>query len=121
MPEPILDTDSLLRRVIFTDPNYVRPDHTVSSFAFTPRKIEGALERGLSVDIERLTTYERSIVDRSRFRLYSLATSSIRGIGLDCEHDPLPDNAAHALILGNITKSMAKRLSQMAIRVRYPD
>jgi hypothetical protein len=60
MKEIIGDEDNLLRRVVFTNPHYVKPDQTVSSFAFTPRKINGVPE-GLSVDIERLTTYEASI------------------------------------------------------------
>jgi hypothetical protein len=54
MPDAVLDTDDLLRRVIFTDPNYIRPDFTITSFAFTPRKINGVLESGLSVDISLL-------------------------------------------------------------------
>jgi len=69
MPEQVLDIDDLLRRVIYVHPNYVRPDQTVTSFAFTPRKINGIAEEGLSVDISRFTTYEASIKDRARYRL----------------------------------------------------
>src|SRR4051812_9877468 len=97
MPEDILDTDKLLRRVIFTNPSYVRPDLTLTSFAFTPRKQNGIQERGLSVDIERLTTYEISIKDRFNYRLYSINAGYVRQLGLDCEHDPIEGNEAHAL------------------------
>ncbi len=54
--EDVLDDDRLLGRVRFTDPNYVREDMTVTSFAFKLRQSE----KGLSVDIERLTTYKKA-------------------------------------------------------------
>ena len=119
MPEAILDSDDLLRRIIFTDPNYIRPDFTVTSLAFKPRRIDGVQERGLSVDISRLTTYEKSIVDRFKYRLYSLKVSYVRQIGLDCEHNPIDGNEAHALIIGEFKNSTAKKLSQGAVRVSY--
>lgn len=121
MPEQVLDTDDLLRRVIFTHPSYVRPDQTVTSFAFTPRKIDGIPETGLSVDISRLTTYEQSIKDRFKYRLYSVKAGYVRTIGLDCEHDPVNENYAHALIIGEFKHSTAKKLSLKAVRVHYPD
>jgi hypothetical protein len=97
MKEEVGDGDNLLRRVIFTNPSYIRPDQSVTSFAFFPRKFNGVAE-SLSVDIERLTTYETSIVDRFNYRLYAVSALRVRQIGLDCEHNPLPDNYAHALI-----------------------
>ncbi len=116
MLEPVLDTDDLLRRVIFTNPSYVRPDQTVTSFAFRPRQNE----TGLSVDIFRLTTYQKSIKDRFNYRLYSLKAINVRKIGLDCIHNPIEGNYAHALIIGNITNGVSKKLSISAHRVSYP-
>ncbi len=55
----ISDEDRLLRRAIYKNPSYVRDDMTVTSFAFRLRKGE----LGLSVDIEKLTTYDNSISD----------------------------------------------------------
>lgn len=120
MPEPIYDQDNLLRRVIFTNPNFVRPDQTVTSFAFTPRKIDGIAE-SLSVDLERLTTYESSIKDRFSYRLYSLTALLVRNIGLDCEHHPVEGNYAHALIVGDVSRLKAKQLAGAAKRIHYPD
>jgi hypothetical protein len=57
MAEVVVDEDNLLRRVIFTNPSYVRADQTVTSFAFKPRKVDGIPEY-LSVDIERLTSHQ---------------------------------------------------------------
>lgn len=120
MKEVIADSDNLLRRVVFTNPNYIKPDQSLTSFAFTPRKINGIPEN-LSVDIERLTTYEKSIVDRFNYRLYAISAFNIRQIGLGCEHDPQPNHLAHALITGEVTKAKAKYLASFARRIRYPD
>jgi hypothetical protein len=115
----VLDSDSLLRRVLFTNPSYVRPDLTVTSFAFTPRRIDGVVE-ALSVDISRLTTYERSIHDRTKFRLYAVNAGYVRNIGLECKHDPIEGNDAHALIVGEIKNATAKKLARSAVRIPYP-
>ena len=55
--EVILDNDNLLRRVPFVDPKYVKDDGTLTSFAFQLKKGTS----GLSVNVERLTTYVDSI------------------------------------------------------------
>ena len=110
------DTDNLLRRVPFTNPSYIKADGSITSFAFKLRKGEN----GLSVDVERLTTYEASVLDRSRFRLYSLPASCPRNLGLQCLPDPLPDNAAHALITGNFTDGISRQLAQSATPVPDP-
>lgn len=115
--ELIHDEDNLLRRVPHTDPNYIKPDGTVSSFAFTPKKDED----GLSVNIERFTTYQDTIQDRSRFRLYALPAVEPRMLGLECLHAPLPDNYAHALVTGHFTKGISRQLAAKARRIAYPD
>lgn len=123
MPNPsverleINDNDRLLRRVIFTDPRYIKPDGSVSSFAFTLRKDED----GLSVDIEQLTSYEKAIQDRTKYRLYALMAETPRNLGLECIHDPLEDNRAHALIKGKITKSVSRKLAGAVEKIAYPE
>lgn len=117
----VLDTDDLLRRVVYINPNYVRPDLTVTSFAFTPRKINGVLEDGVSVDIARLTTLEKSIADKLKYRLYSVKAGAVRTLGLDCRHAPVEGNDAHALIIGHFKTSTCKKLAQTAVRVQFPD
>ena len=122
MLEQVLNSDELLRRVPFdvTDPIYIRPDQTVTSIAFVPRKINGVLENGLSVYISRLTTFELSIVNPRKYRLYSIKAERVRQLDLDCIHNPLPENYAHALIVGNIKKSKSKQLSLAVSRVPFP-
>ena len=73
----ILEEDRLLRRAFFKDPSYVRNDMAVTSFAFKLRKGE----EGLSVDIERLTSYEMAIFDIERFRLFAVTVKNIRSFG----------------------------------------
>ena len=114
--EKVLDNDRLLRRVPFLHPNYIKPDGSLTSFSFSLKPTED----GLSVDIERLTTYERSILDIARFRLYALRCDFVRQQGLDCVHDPLEDNVAHALIVGKIKKSLSRNLARNAVRIGFP-
>lgn len=114
----VKDEDRLLRRALFTDPSYVREDMTVTSFAFKLRKGE----EGLSADIERLTTYEKSIVSTEKYRLFALNAKQIRSINLDCSHKPLPDNFAHAEIVGSeLNKNkISSQLSKLAVYINYP-
>lgn len=113
----ILDEDRLLRRAFFRDPSYVRDDMTVTSFAFKLRKGE----EGLSVDIEKLTSYEKSIVDTERFRLFAVSAKDIRSIDLDCAHKPIPGNYAHAEISRtNFNNKKSSLLSKLAVYIPYP-
>lgn len=105
--------DQLLRRVPFLNPDFIKPDGTPASSAFTPDKNED----GLSVDIEKLTTPEKSIISVQIFRLFSLRASMTTELGFENVHDPITDNYAHALIKGKFTRSISRKLAQSAIRV----
>jgi hypothetical protein len=137
--------DILLRRVPYLDPNYVKHDGTASSFAFSLRKRNGVKEEGLSVDAERMTTYDRSILRAADFRLYALVTEHVRALLLSVCHDPCPkedpENGAHTLITGTagkptdcpdttnsamdapvtINERLAKCLAKASRRINYPD
>jgi hypothetical protein len=115
--EQILPEDNLLRRVQFLDPNFVKLDGTPASSSFMLKNGED----GLSVDIERLSSYEQSIQDPKRFRLFSLEAAHTVELGLTNEHDPIEGNYAHALIKGNISKGVARKLAAAARRINYPD
>jgi len=114
----IEDADRLLRRVPFTDPRYIKTDGTLSSFAFTPRKED----KGLSVNVEKLTTYEKSIENVRRFRLYFHQAINYRDLGLECEHNPVPENYAHALVLGinPNNRKVPRKLAKSAEKIDYP-
>jgi hypothetical protein len=114
----IEDEDRLLRRVPFTDPRYIKNDGSLSSFAFTPRKED----RRLSVNFEKLTTYGKSILNVRRFRLYFHKERKYRDLGLECKHDPEPDNYAHALVLGinPNNRKIPRKLARSAVKIDYP-
>lgn len=112
----IQNDDRLLRRAFHTDPHWVKDDMTVTSLAFKLRKGE----EGLSVDIERLTTYEASITNRDRFRLFAITAGYVRDIGLDCLHKPVDGNYAHAEITGISSNKYSSLLAKAAVIVPYP-
>lgn len=111
--QEIRGDDRLLRRVIYVDPNHIRDDGTPTSLAFKLRRGEDAL----STDLERLTTYELSILDPRRFRLFALNVNEVWKLNLKCEHDPKPDNPAHSRINGPFSSSIPKKLSKLAVKV----
>lgn len=108
--ESIHNEDNLLRRVPLADPRYNKPDNTIASFAFKKKKGEDSL----SVDVERLTTYESTLLNRAHFCLCKIQTSFVRSLLLDAEHNPLPNNYAHALVKGNITNGCARQMAHKA-------
>lgn len=90
---------------------------TVTSFAFKLRKGE----EGLSVDLENLTSYEKSIMDTERFRLFAVSAKDTRSIDLECMHKPIPDNYAHAEIFGtNFNNKKSSQLAKLAVYIPYP-
>lgn len=106
--EPIDDKDTLLRRYPVGNPNYFRSDGTISSFAFAPSSKD---KDGLSVDLERLSTLAKSVLDRHRFGLLRISAGQVRSIPpLDCIHNPIEDNPAHSLITGTISKPARSKL-----------
>ena len=112
----IYDEDNVLRRVPTFLPNYVKPDGTISSLAFRLKKGED----GLSVDLEKLSSYSKATLGRSDFRLLQLNVGVIRNDindGLDVISDPIENNEAHSLITGNITKGKQKQLVKISTEI----
>ncbi len=104
--------DFLLRRIPIS-PNYIKPDGSITSFAFSMRKDED----GISTDLEKLADPKVSILDRTRFRLARINAGFIRNQindGLDCIHNPRPDNNAHSLITSNTKKISDSKSRVMA-------
>jgi len=110
--------DFLLRRIPIS-PSYIKPDGSISSFAFTLKKGED----GISTDLERLADKDKSVLDRTKYRLAKINAGIIRNDindGLDCIHNPLPDNYAHSLITsqtGKISDSKSRTMARSAIVV----
>ena len=110
--------DFLLRRIPIS-PSYIKPDGSITSFAFSLRKGED----GISTDLERLSNPDISALDRTRFRLARINAGFIRNEindGLDCIHNPLPENYVHSLITsqtGKISDSKSRAMARNAIVV----
>jgi hypothetical protein len=104
--------DFLLRRIPIS-PSYIKPDGSITSFAFHLKKGED----GISTDLERLADRDTSVLDRTRFRLVKINAGFIRNNindGLDCIHNPLPENYAHSLITSRTNKISESKSRQMA-------
>jgi hypothetical protein len=112
--ENINDEDTLLRRYPIGVPNYIRADGSISSFAFARSSKD---TDGLSVDLERLSSISKSVLDRNKFGLLRINAGQVRSISLDCKHNPVNDNPAHSLITGKITDSLRSKLIGFAKKV----
>jgi len=112
MPEEYIITpdDFLYRRFPINNPNFwkwanERKVPTSAAFKTKPG------ENGLSVDIAALTTPEKSVMDTTMFNIAEISAATPINLNIPCVHNPMPDNEAHALILGENTKAISKKLS----------
>jgi hypothetical protein len=113
----ISSEDRLLRRCLFLNSSFIKPDGTPTSGCFSLKRDED----GLSVDLEKLTSFSKSIQDPRIYRLFVLIVGEVKSLGLDVVYDPIPTNIAHSLIKGNITKPISRQLAGMARRINYPE
>lgn len=104
----IYDEDNVLRRVP-TNPSYIKPDGTINSYSFRKRKGED----GISVNLERLSSFTKTTMGSTEFRVLRINVGTIRNVindGLNVKHNPILDNEAHSLIVGDVSKSKQKKL-----------
>ncbi|MEM6263610.1 MAG: hypothetical protein AAGI38_13945 [Bacteroidota bacterium] len=99
---PVGKDENLLRRVYKKDKRYRDPKTgRPTSRAFVPRPKDNGK---LSVDIEKLTTPERAVLDPHKFLLYRFSCKIVYALGLTCTYDPIDTgqytNHAYALITG---------------------
>jgi|GEM_PF-2179358 hypothetical protein len=95
--QAIHDDDVLLRRVYAGGDNYFREDGTATPLAFNLRKSIG--EKGLSVDVARMTSLETAVGDTDKFTLCEVSAQHVRSLFICVCHAPEPDNDAHSLII----------------------
>ena len=122
MTERVEDEDALLRRVPDKPDLWKRQkDGTVrpSSVAFKPHSADA----GVSVDVRRLLADPRRPPEPAGGAgLAEVTAGVVRELELDVEHDPIPENAAHANIIGMgpLPPAQAKRLQQaLAMRCAW--
>jgi len=107
----IVDEDYLLRRIPVDNPNYLKPDGNITSYAFKPKK---GLDE-ISVNLKKLTSYRDSVLDDAKFKLVQLTAKAVRQNNLDCIHSPEPDNYSHSSIKGNFSNSACKNMARNSV------
>ena len=102
------DEDVLFRRLAR---HQINKDGSVNSSAF---KRSGAYETEISVDLAKLTDPQQSVdrAGRPGFRLGAMAARHARSLGFRVEHDPQPDNDAHALLKGWNDQEISRALAR---------
>jgi len=104
IPDDIADTEVLNRRI---HPDFVRPDGSVSSQAFTDTEL--SVDRAMYWDVaETLRGY-------NGYGVASIVASFARGLQQEVVADKLLLNPAHALVKGKKSKSIARALARSAI------
>ena len=68
----------------------------------------------LSVDLASLTTVEKSLASKLDFIIAEIKAKIPREMGYAIVRAPQPDNSAHALICGRITKAHAREMAKSA-------
>jgi tRNA(Leu) C34 or U34 (ribose-2'-O)-methylase TrmL len=77
----------------------------------------------MSVDILSMTTVDESYQraqKQGKNAVVSFTYQQVKDLELEVKHDPVDGNNAHALVLGNKTKSIAKKLAQACKVEIYP-
>jgi hypothetical protein len=105
----IPNEEQLYRRIA---PHQRNPDGSVNSSAF---KQNNQYETRISVDRASLTTPEMSVgrAGKDGFVIASLRAGDARELGFSVEPDPLQDNPAHALITGENSKLLSRKLAAL--------
>lgn len=116
----ILDEERLLRRI---HPNWIVPDASdptikrVSSAAFD--NLEMSVELA-SVRDARGETLMATLDGYNGFGLVFITASTARAKDQAVCRAPLPDNAAHGLVVGKKTKSVARHFRNHCVSVFLP-
>lgn len=103
IPDEVADSETLHRRI---HPDFVRPDGSVSSQAFTDME--------LSVDRGDYWEVAQTLIGYDGFGVASVIASFARDLQQEVVPDKLLLNPAHALVKGKKTKSVARALARSA-------
>ena len=105
--------DELLRRLHFD----AVKDGIVTSAAF---KTRNEYDQEISVHIAKLLDDPRQILaTRPSFGIGAITVADARSLGFEVRPDPLPDDAAHALLIGENGRQKARQLAALT-RILIP-
>ncbi|MEX0866918.1 MAG: hypothetical protein WD030_06130 [Pirellulales bacterium] len=123
--QSILDEEELWRRVpprlIIFDNNLGVYRPTSSAFVDSP---DGSpMSVVMASEAEKLNrTADSVLIGHEGYSLVSIKVSFVRSLNLGVVRNPLPNEQAHALVFGNKTKSVQRKLAKSAIWViHYQD
>jgi hypothetical protein len=77
----------------------------------------------MSVDILSMTTIDESYQraeKQGKNAVVSLSYQQVKDLGLEVKHDPIDGNNAHAVVIGEKKKSMARKLANACTVEIYP-
>lgn len=94
-----VSSDEMLWRRVH--PDHMRHDGRISSAAFSGRE--------MSVDLAGIQM-DMAVTLRQGAGVAELLAATAGGLGQDVLHDPLPDNRAHALVIGDKPKRVRRAL-----------
>ena len=81
----------------------------------------GRYDRQLSVQLGKLLTSPKDCLrDRPGFGVGALIVADVEHLGFTVVHDPLPDDPAHALVIGPNDKQTARALARQTTIVIPP-
>ena len=96
-----INSEELLYRRGYNSPEkkYLNPDGTATSRVF---KLRPKDNQKLSVDLAKLTTPEKAVVDKTQYNLFEIKNATIEEIELYTIYDALykSENNSHCLIVG---------------------
>jgi len=107
MRSPIADEEDLYRRV---HPDQMKPNGTVTSAAFKDQE--------MSVDRAKKRTPEDSLARHPKYGLASFKAALARRLNQQVEPDGDLANPAHALVIGQKTRSIARSFAANCVVVR---
>ena len=104
-----INSDELLYRRGYNSPEkkFLNPDGTATSRVFKLREKDNGK---LSVDLAKLTTPEKAVVDSSLFNLFEIKNTTVEEIELTTVYDAVYTsiNNSHCLIIGMDIKDETK-------------
>lgn len=124
--QPVDANEKLWRRL---HPNFWVRDGSkqsgwrISAGAFkSSERGSGGTLRNISVNVASMTTEEATMQGYPEHGLAEISVAEVNRLGLSAVHDPLPDNAAHALVVMTScpSKSTLAQLAEGARVIRPP-
>lgn len=105
----VLAEDLLHRRCPANNPNFIKPDGTLTSGVF--KKTRSDVDDSVSINIECLIQNVSATYNPATHRIATLQATHVFEEGCKVQHLPVVDNYAHGGIIG-MTDGIARKLAK---------